>query len=63
MPRLIRSMLTSVIIGVRRLPSPFALHFWQPLSACYGQAIGGDDEILFSTCDLPFSVPEVAARH
>ncbi|RFU14045.1 hypothetical protein DZD18_03805 [Rhodobacteraceae bacterium W635] len=27
---------------------PFALYFWQPRAACYGQGVRGDDEILFS---------------
>ena len=27
---------------------PFALYFWQPRAACYGQGVRGDDEILSS---------------
>lgn len=63
MSRLIRSIVASAIIGIRKAPSSFAVHFRQPLCACYGQAIGGDDEILFPPRGPLFSVPEAAPRH
>jgi hypothetical protein len=47
MSRMINSLLTFVTVSVNSASSAFALDFWQPLPACYGQAISGDDEILF----------------
>lgn len=47
MSRFIQSMLTFVSVSVRNVPSPIALDLWQPLPACYGQVISGDDETLF----------------
>jgi len=49
-------MLTFVSVSVKRVPSTVALDFWQPLPVCYGQTIGGDDEIIFQYRSPLFSV-------
>ncbi|WP_131541844.1 hypothetical protein [Nioella sediminis] len=54
--RFLKCMLTFVSVSVKRVPSPIALDFWQPLPACYGQAISGDDEIIFQYRSHLFSV-------
>lgn len=56
MSRFFQALLTVVSVSVKRVPSPIALDFWQPLSACYGQAFSGDDEIIFIYRSQEFSV-------
>jgi hypothetical protein len=48
---------------MRTAPSPIALDFWQPLAACYGRVVSGDDETLFNLRGVSLSNREPAFRH
>ncbi len=63
MSRLIQSMVTFFTVTVSNASSSFALDFWQPLPACYGQVISGDDETLFNYQTLGVFISEDPNRH
>ncbi len=63
MTRLLHATLTFFTVSLNNASSAFALDFWQPPVACYGQAIGGHDQTLFINLGQGRSVPLTLSEH
>ncbi|WP_158514946.1 hypothetical protein [Nioella nitratireducens] len=63
MSRMIQSIVTFLSVTLSNASSSFALDFWQPLPACYGRVISGDDETLFHHQSLAVHIHAASLRH
>lgn len=63
MTRIVRFILTMANVRPAAASSAFAQNFGQPSMACYGQAVDGHDETIFSIRGRIFSLPQGRIGH